>query len=160
MDNIMDDTVHLGPRARDDHQQPTETIAIAHSANGRTVVEVPFEWHGCLVMATASPPDPQERYNWRDERSHILRMLHEARTAKEKAGWSRNIGTGFIGDDLISIHVAYARPTGRKTKSRAVLDIQLCGGSMHYVVDTSALNLRETDECIAFMEKVPEIYDI
>ena len=68
-------------------------------------------------------------------------MLNMGKTMKQKSGWSRKIGAGFIMEDIADINVA------RDGKLLFVL----CNGTKfeNYV---KSLNLREVDESIKFVE--------
>ena len=80
-------------------------------------------------------------YNWKNEKSNILRILRASRKAKIKAGWSRCIGAGFICDDISRIVL-----TGKK---RFTIDFNW---SHTQSFKAHELNLRETEEAIKFLE--------
>ena len=79
-------------------------------------------------------------YKWKDDKTKMLRMLRNSKTLKEKNGWSREVGAGFIVDDIKSIELLDDKSLifefgwGRQT------------------MKVGDLNLRETEEAIKFLE--------
>lgn len=80
------------------------------------------------------------KYQWKDDKTKMLRMLRNSKTLKEKNGWSREAGAGFIVDDIKSIELLDDKSLifefgwGRQT------------------MKVGDLNLRETEEAIKFLE--------
>lgn len=73
------------------------------------------------------------------EETQMLKALRNSKTLKEKAGWSREIGAGFIVEDI--------------------KDMRKEGKAIHFVfewgnqtIQIPELNLRETEEAIKFLE--------
>lgn len=79
-------------------------------------------------------------YVWKSEYSHIFRKLKMFKTAKEKAGWTRNIGAGFIRADIQDVEL---------NDDGSISIIFLFGAPLR--VKVHELNLRETDEVIRFV---------
>lgn len=80
-------------------------------------------------------------YKWKDDKTKMLRMLRNSRTLKVKYGWSRNIGAGFIKDDIKTVHL----------NSDKTFTIHF--NFLHtQTFTTGDLNLRETDEVIKYLE--------
>lgn len=79
------------------------------------------------------------KYQWKSEKSRMLRVFRMSRTAKERAEWTRNIGAGFILDDIQNIV--------EKDGAFFVFsqDGLICSGKP---ID---FNLRETDEIIKYL---------
>lgn len=81
------------------------------------------------------------KYEWKNDTSKLLRKLRNSRTLKEKYGWSRDIGTGFIKDDINSVTL---NPDGTFT---------IAFGFNHtQTFTTTDLNLRETEELVRYLE--------
>ena len=80
-------------------------------------------------------------YNWKSEKSNILRVLRASRAVKIKIGRSRCIGAGFICEDISRIVL-----TGKR---RFTIDFNW---PYSQSFKSSELNLRETEEAIKFLE--------
>lgn len=80
------------------------------------------------------------RYDWKDADSKMLRMLRNSKTLKEKYGWSRNVGAGFVKRDVTDATLL--------TEKRIRLEFP----GWNQTVKTGDLNLRETEELIKFLE--------
>jgi len=80
-------------------------------------------------------------YQWKSSYTHTLRQLRNSKALKEKAGWSRNVGAGFIKEDITDIHV-----NPDKT-------ITIITPAMKWTVKIGDLNLRETEEAIEWLEE-------
>jgi hypothetical protein len=46
---------------------------------------------------------------YKSEETHMLKALRMSRALKEKAGWSREIGAGFIAEDMTEMKLGWAR---------------------------------------------------
>jgi len=79
-------------------------------------------------------------YKWKDEKAQMLRIFRNSKTLKEKNGWSRNVGAGFIAADVLSIDLLADK----------TLVFEFEWGRQPLKVDE--LNLRETEEAIKFLE--------
>jgi hypothetical protein len=80
------------------------------------------------------------KYDWESDRSRLLRMLRASAAQKQKRGWSREIGAGFIVEDIIDIET---------TLSKKLL-FHFSWGDQ--AITPRDLNLRETEEAIKFLE--------
>jgi len=80
-------------------------------------------------------------YNWKDDKTKLLRMLRNSKTKKEKNGWSREVGAGFVKDDLDSIELGPDNTITIRTEAFAQTG------------KTGDFNLRETEEMIKFLEE-------
>lgn len=80
---------------------------------------------------------------FKSEKTELLKILRASRTVKEKAGWSRLVGAGFICDDIDSI----------KKVTKHVLKFKFKFGHTQNI-RVNELNLRETEEAIRFLETV------
>lgn len=78
---------------------------------------------------------------FKDERSYILHQLRMSKNNKEKANWSREIGAGFIKEDI----------TGIEPLEDKSLRFTFSWGSQN--IPVSELNLRETEEAIKYLEE-------
>jgi hypothetical protein len=84
------------------------------------------------------------KYEWKNEATKMLRMLRNSRALKIKHGWSREMGAGFIKDDIKSM------------KLNADNTITITFHFDHIqTFKTSDLNLRETEEAIKYLKKMP-----
>ena len=81
-------------------------------------------------------------YNWKNDRTKLLRMLRNSKTLKEKNGWSREMGAGFIKEDIKSLKLG-----SDKTITVTAESFTLTG-------KTGDFNLRETEEMMKFLERV------
>lgn len=79
-------------------------------------------------------------YKWQSDKTKMLRMLRNSKTLKEKNGWSRKVGAGFIVDDIMALDLL-------ENKS---LVFEFGWGRQTFKVGD--LNLRETEETIKFLE--------
>lgn len=79
-------------------------------------------------------------YNWKDDKTKLLRMLRNSKTLKEKNGWTRRAGAGFIKEDVKSLQLGSGKTITVTTES-----FTLTG-------KTGDFNLRETEEMIKFLE--------
>lgn len=83
------------------------------------------------------------KYNWKDEKTRILRMLRNSRTLKQKNKWSREAGAGFIAEDIQNIWLF--------DDEHKTLGFRFPWRCQYF--KTGDLNLRETEEVIKFLEK-------
>jgi len=81
------------------------------------------------------------KYNWKNDETKLLRMLRNSKTKKEKNGWTRNAGAGFIKEDIKSLKLGSYNIITITTES-----FTLTG-------KTGDFNLRETEEMIRFVEE-------
>lgn len=96
-----------------------------------------------LFKSLLSVENKKSDYKWKDDKSRMLRMLRNSKTLKEKNGWSRDGGTGFIADDIQCIWLF-----DEKNKT---LGIRLPIGTLFW--KPADFNLRETEEAIKFLER-------
>jgi len=80
------------------------------------------------------------KYDWKDADSKMLRMLRNSKSLKEKYGWSRDVGAGFVEADLTDATLL--------TENRILIEFP----GWNQKVKTGDLNLRETEELILFIE--------
>lgn len=80
-------------------------------------------------------------YNWKDDKTKMLRMLRNSKTLKEKYGWSREVGAGFVKDDICYI--------GLRENGKLLFKF---GWGHTQVFMVKELNLRETEEAIKYLE--------
>ena len=83
------------------------------------------------------------KYDWKSDKTYMLRQLHASRAVKEKNGWTRESGSGFIKEDIQSI-----KSIGKK------LLFEFSWGNQ--LIEIKELNLRETEEAIEFLELVKQ----
>ena len=76
---------------------------------------------------------------YKSEETQMLKALRMSRALKEKAGWSREIGAGFIVEDITKMNLS-----GK--------DIHFTFGWGEQTIAIKDLNLRETEEAIKFLE--------
>jgi hypothetical protein len=82
------------------------------------------------------------KYEFKNDRIKMLKMLRMSRHFKEKHRWSREIGAGFVSEDITTIELLYNKkllmkfPWGQQT------------------MKPIELNLRETDEAIKFLSRI------
>lgn len=76
------------------------------------------------------------------ENSVLLKMLHMSLISKRKAGWSREVGAGFVAEDLDHVHVNW--------QSKTTIHIHLKFGDCIEIA-LKDLNLREVEELIKFV---------
>lgn len=85
------------------------------------------------------------KYHWTSATSRLLRILRASRAAKEKAGWSRHLGAGFIKEDIYDVILV----------GRGIIAVGI-GTSERYVhwlyLHPREINLRENDELIKYLE--------
>jgi hypothetical protein len=72
----------------------------------------------------------------------ILKKLKMAKTGKEKHGWSRESGSGFIAEDIDQV----------KLRGND-LNFDLWGNTHNQTIPVKELNLSETEEAIRWVEK-------
>lgn len=93
-------------------------------------------------------------YKWKSKDTYILRKLRNSRAVKIKAGYSRDVGAGFICDDIKLIDVKERliwHPRKKRHSKKVNLLITFAWGTQEFkMVD---LNLRETEEAIRFIQK-------
>lgn len=80
------------------------------------------------------------KYEWAGDTTKMLRMLRNSRTLKVKSGWSRNVGSGFIAEDITNL-------TLNPDKT-----ITVTTQAFKLTQKTSEFNLRETEELIRWLE--------
>lgn len=78
---------------------------------------------------------------YKSEETQMLKALRMSRALKEKAGWSRNIGAGFIAEDITKMRMDNK-------------DIHFTFGYGEQTIIIKDLNLRETEEAIKFLEDI------
>ena len=78
---------------------------------------------------------------YKSEETHMLKALRMSKALKEKAGWSRLIGAGFIVEDITKMNLS-----GK--------DIHFTFGWGEQTIAIKDLNLRETEEAIKFLEDI------
>ncbi len=78
---------------------------------------------------------------YKSEETHMLKSLRMSRALKEKAGWSRVIGAGFIVEDITKMNMVDK-------------DIHFTFGWGEQTIAIKDLNLRETEEAIKFLEDI------
>lgn len=88
--------------------------------------------------------EPINRYT---DYSRILKSLRMSRTRKIKANWSREVGAGFIADDIKNIQLVYKKPANWTFKFHFHF-----GHKQDFSIDE--LNLRETEEAIEWLERL------
>jgi len=80
------------------------------------------------------------KYEWKNSLSKMLRMLRNSRTLKIKHGWNREIGAGFIKEDIKEAELLPANT------------IKIAFYFDHVqTFKTNDLNLRETEELIKWL---------
>ena len=116
------------------------------------------------------------KYEWKNDFSKMLRMLRNSRTLKIKHGWSRDMGAGFIKEDIKEVELLKTCPFG-VTRNEACED-DVCQNCEYRKVEgkdiickypppnaikiafyfdhvqtfkTNDLNLRETEELIKWL---------
>ncbi len=78
---------------------------------------------------------------YKSEETHMLKALRMSRALKEKAGWSREIGAGFIAEDITDMKIVDK-------------DIHFTFSWGEQTIAIKDLNLRETEEAIKFLEDI------
>lgn len=78
---------------------------------------------------------------YKSEETQMLKALRMSRALKEKAGWSREMGAGFIAEDITEMKIV-----GK--------DIHFTFGWGEQTIAIKDLNLRETEESIKFLENI------
>lgn len=88
------------------------------------------------------------------KRGLLLKILKNSLNNKRKAGWERNIGAGFIKEDIIDIDVF------TKTKSSWILIIKMgpkkaknYREALTLITDVKNLNIRETEEALKWVQE-------
>ncbi len=81
------------------------------------------------------------KYNWKNDKTKLLRMLRNSKTKKEKNGWTRASGAGFIKEDIIAVKLGPDKT------------IIIMTESFTQTGKTGDFNLRETEEMIRFLEE-------
>ena len=79
------------------------------------------------------------------QKTMLLKILRMSRFMKIKKGWSREIGAGFIKEDIKRIGLDHT------DKGKSIITIAYAGDS-YIAVEPKELNLRETEEAIKFLE--------
>jgi len=80
------------------------------------------------------------KYDFKSEKTRLLKILRMSIRQKEKKGWSENIGAGFIADDLKEVRLDDDK------------NITLISAGFKQTLKVSDLNLRETKELLRFIE--------
>jgi len=80
------------------------------------------------------------KYDFKSEKTRLLKILRMSIRQKKKKGWSENIGVGFIADDL------------KEVKLDDDKNITLISEGFKQTLKVSDLNLRETKELLKFVE--------
>jgi len=79
-------------------------------------------------------------YNFKSDTTELLRKLRASISQREKKGWSRNVGAGFIKEDIKEVTLI-----GKKIKIEFNYEhIQ--------TFDVNDLNLREQEELVKYLE--------
>ena len=81
-------------------------------------------------------------YDYKSNLTMLLKSLKASRSTKEKAGWSRGSGSGFIAEEITKISIDPATH---------ILTVETPGMSLSQKSD--GYSLRETDEMITWTEK-------
>lgn len=81
------------------------------------------------------------KYQWRSDKTKMLRALRNSKTLKEKFGWSRKIGAGFIAEDITDVVL------------NADKSITVITEAFNLTQKPGEFNLRETEELIKWLEK-------
>jgi len=85
-------------------------------------------------------------YKWSSEKAKLLKRVRMSGVAKLKNGWSREVGAGFIKDDL---KMVYVTPSNR-------LGLRFQWNQSHendFITELKDLNLRETEELLVFLKE-------
>ena len=82
-------------------------------------------------------------YNWRDDRTKLLRMLRMSLAMKRKKGWSRDIGCGFIAEDVKDV---------RLNEDKTVDIVFHWSGDRWSKFSMYSLNLGEAEELLKYVE--------
>jgi len=82
------------------------------------------------------------KYDFKSENTRLIKSLRMSITGKKKSGWSREVGVGFVKDDIKSIH--YLNDYSKKLLIRFNWNAVL-------LVFIDELNLRETEEALNFL---------
>jgi hypothetical protein len=90
------------------------------------------------------------KYEWRSEHTEILRRLRASLTVKKKLGWSRNIGAGFVAEDLCGVQYLGSTKVIRIFMGEEMIGPNTLIYDIHSIAD---LNLRETEELIKWLEE-------
>jgi len=87
--------------------------------------------------------DHTPKNKFKSKKTELLKILRASRTAKEKAGWSRLVGAGFVDEDIDSVEKVTKHLLKFKFRFGHTQNIRV-----------NELNLRETEEAIKFLETV------
>ena len=82
------------------------------------------------------------KYVYESNLKMLLKSLKASRSTKEKAGWSDNIGCGFVEDDIISIEI-----------NEETHKITVKTHNFELIQPSKDYNLREVKEMINWVEK-------
>jgi hypothetical protein len=82
-------------------------------------------------------------YRYRNDYTKILRKLISSFTAKKRHGWKREIGCGFLAEEIESIKII--------SKKLLLFNFNF---DRKQEIEIPELNLRETEEAIKFIRKV------
>ena len=86
-------------------------------------------------------------YTYQSDRTKLLKMLRASLTMKKKKGWSRDVGAGFIAEDIKSVILNPDKTVTIKSHY-----------GLHHNPRYSmwSLNLRETEELLRYVEQKGE----
>jgi len=84
----------------------------------------------------------KSKYDWKSYKTKLLRQLRMSKHRKIKSGWSREMGAGFIKEDINFI----------KPNLDEMIVISYCKPPFFLITTPFGLNLRETEEAIKFLE--------
>ena len=82
------------------------------------------------------------KYEWQSPTTKLLRILRASLAVKKRAKWARDIGAGFIREDIKDVCLA------NRNTIRVELD-----GLLRIDAVPPDFNLRETEELIKFLEE-------
>ena len=84
------------------------------------------------------------KYDWKSDKTKLLRMLRMSIAMKRKEGWSRDTGCGFIAQDVKEY---------RLNKDKTI-DLQFGFSDGRWSkFSMYSLNLREAEELLKYMEE-------
>ena len=111
-------------------------------------------WHHHIKKHVDEQQEPPSDYKFKNKETLILRKLRNSRAVKVKAGYSRDVGAGFICEDILLIDLKERLkflPRKKKHIKKINLLITFSWGTQEFeLID---LNLRETEEAILFIQK-------
>lgn len=88
------------------------------------------------------------KYQFKNDYVKMLKILRMSKTIKVKNGWSRNVGAGFICEDIEDLNLTYKV---RDSLHKNLIIVKTPAMTMKVYPDE--LNLRETEEAVKWLEK-------